>query len=241
VVGWYKNATVYRDQVIAHFRNEKVEYSCEAKSSDVTLVPAIKRTCVFLTKEVFGQASVRYPNAIPQIKKKVLEYINDYDKDDDDDDNDNVYNGNSVIHIDRHFIDTKSKLEIERTAVDKTTQYYKNQGYQVTSVEKERRLGYDLIVSKKNKQIYVEVKGRQVPDILFELTHHEYNCIKRSFEKRQPYQIAVVTGCLNKPKLKIFSTTFDDDINSFVGVNIKNKKEKIQLHELTFARGRLIY
>ncbi len=83
IVGWYKNATVYRDRKTIHGR----QYNIKAKVEDSYLIPVINRTYVIPRainsdeKIGFGQSGLWYANNIEEEKifaLKVKNYIDNY-------------------------------------------------------------------------------------------------------------------------------------------------------------------
>lgn len=81
IVGWYKNASVYREHQIVpedamQERSLKDHDFYNIKATDICLLPEAERKYVI---EGFGQSNVWYGN--DGIKERVLEYINNYSKD----------------------------------------------------------------------------------------------------------------------------------------------------------------
>jgi hypothetical protein len=100
----------------------------------------------------------------------------------------------------RGVIDTESKAKVERVAIDTTVDFYINRGYDVNSVERDN-VGYDLLVTKGNDALHVEVKGTSVSNesnVNVILTPNEYKVSKRSKNK---YRICIVINALILPEL----------------------------------------
>lgn len=88
IVGWYKNATVYRSErtdIERKYNGEIFGYFAVAKEDDCVLIPVSQRT-----KEVFratskgsgwvGQSNVWYANdsKVSDFKQEIFDYINKY-------------------------------------------------------------------------------------------------------------------------------------------------------------------
>ena len=70
--------------------------------------------------------------------------------------------------------ETEVKKEIENTAVEIASSYYRRNGYTVRSVETEN-CGWDLTVRKDGKELHIEVKGTSRNDFHFFLSKNEYD------------------------------------------------------------------
>ena len=70
--------------------------------------------------------------------------------------------------------ETEMKKEIEKIAVEIASSYYRENGYTVTSVEREN-CGWDLTVRKDGKELHIEVKGTSRNDFHFFLSKNEYD------------------------------------------------------------------
>jgi len=205
IIGWYKNATVYRNWQRApkgskRTRNEG--YYVKAKTRDCFLLPVEDR--IFTIKKTksksggFGQSNVWYggDNNFMDYREAVWNY---------------VYKGminnkfvvNSVAFRGKRIsIDPLERIKIERAAIEKTVKYYKKKKYSVTSVENEK-IGWDLTAWSKYSELRIEVKGVSGNSLSIELTPNEYLCMKKFKEQ---YRIAVLVNALKKSKkLHIFS------------------------------------
>ncbi|MGO6859789.1 protein NO VEIN domain-containing protein [Rhizobium ruizarguesonis] len=73
-------------------------------------------------------------------------------------------------------------------------------------MEKEN-LGYDLVATRNEEVLHIEVKGRSGSDVCAELTVNEFDCLRNYQRQRSPnahYRIAIVTDALNKPIIDEF-------------------------------------
>ena len=72
------------------------------------------------------------------------------------------------------FRDADNNRRVERVAIVAATTFYRNKGWNVTSVEPQN-LGFDLICRKGDIELHVEVKGRSGDKPHFILTAGEYS------------------------------------------------------------------
>lgn len=198
IVGWYKNATVYRE--LRESKNElrkSYAYNVRAKVSDCTLIPPCYRNgdmAVPHEPGFIGQANIWYPNKymhIPTVKKyiaSVLDYIDNYNE------------KNEVADEQARQTDAQEKKRVEKKAVELVTKHYKSLGYTVISVEKDN-IGWDLNAFNGKESLKLEVKGRGCDDIDVMITRNEYQNMKKY---KRNYRLCVVTNALSAPKLSIF-------------------------------------
>jgi len=91
--------------------------------------------------------------------------------------------------------DVFKRLKLERAAIVRATRWYEDQGYIVTSVERDRA-GWDLEAVSDSHRLLVEVKGLSGRDICVGLTPNEYKMM-RSKSHRKAYRLFVVTSALS--------------------------------------------
>jgi len=207
IIGWYKNARVFRHEQEANskrvFKYDEELYRprwhIRAEYKDAFLIPPGERAFkVPVTHKGFGsQTFVSYlqdnNQEVNRFKRELLAYIEGAEK------------GDYSIpqRGKRKPIDQDRKLLIEKTAIDKVTEYYCKRGYNVMSREKDN-VGYDLLATKNKKEIYIEVKGTSVAapySASIGLTSNEYENCKRS---RRKYRICIVCDSLANPKIYEF-------------------------------------
>lgn len=88
--------------------------------------------------------------------------------------------------------------EVEKAAVTYVTEWYRSQGWTVTSVESEKR-GYDLLCERASAELHVEVKGMNGNGKQFILTAREF---ETGFQDSK-FILALVTYALSeKPNLQ---------------------------------------
>jgi len=199
VVGWYKNATVYRSA--KRIYNDGFLFKADFKNS--TLLAANKRF-LFLDK-VFGRSPLRYIGKDKNLAK-ILTRLNDYiasggNKLTDSKGNSLLKKGKKLNHK-AWQQDIELRKKVELAAMDSVADYYTDLGWDVEYVHKQNK-GWDM-EARKNKLLYLlEVKGLSGIDINIELTPNEYLNSKRN---KSNYKICIITNALSKKRqLSIFS------------------------------------
>ena len=198
VVGWYKNAIIYNE-----YQDSPAEpiwqYCVKAKKNDcVVIVKTIERVQKIPGgKGGFGQSNIWYADSQKgkKTREKVLKFINNYEK------------GEITKHFGkkrggmRHNPDPLMRQEVEKKAINVTTNYYKKHGFTVVSKEKDN-IGWDLEADNGDTLLKIEVKGLSGDSINIGLTPNEYREMKRN---ASTYRISVVTKALTTSyKLSIF-------------------------------------
>lgn len=213
IVGWYKNATVYRRAGALRIRREGHEVMPQvvAEKDNVRLLPIDQRTFVIPTKKepgCLGQSPVWYGRD-ELFRARVREFIQ---------------RDGRHVHISKNTTsgagfnnDPAARKRIEVAAVEYATRYYQSIAggeREVVSVERDA-LGWDLEAVGANDRLKVEVKGVAGDNCSVELTPNEYKAML-SAEHRKMYVVFVVTGLGSQhPQAHIFrydrdSSTVDD-------------------------------
>lgn len=200
IVGWYKNARVYRT-----FHNEETspqrnnyDYNVKSKVENCTLIPCDYRTFDVprarngINEGFMGQSNIWYANKsskeVSCFKEKVLHYIEQYDS-------------QTQAKKKKRKINIEAKKKTEITAIKVTTKAFTKLGYQVISVESENK-GWDLEAKKGKETLHIEVKGLSGSDIYVHLSPNEYSKMKENDNGN--YRLCVVTETLTKPMLWTF-------------------------------------
>lgn len=203
IIGWYKNATVYRHLQPApkgsnrRYKGEELRYHIKAKEEDCRLLPRDSRVFPIPTRRKggLGRSNVWYADNISSsFRQNVLNFVN----------TEKIPESRQPqIKNEKPWQpDPYKRQQIEKIAIELTTKHYKDLGYVVDSVEKDN-MGWDLEASLDNKLLRLEVKGLSQEEILIELTPNEYDKMKKY---KDSYRIAVVTNALGEnPSLKILS------------------------------------
>ncbi|MBD5626126.1 MAG: DUF3883 domain-containing protein, partial [Desulfovibrio sp.] len=198
IVGWYKNATIYRypqkfdgreiagDQFYYSFKTLAKNGICIPVSQRVFEVPSAKKKA-----GGYGQNTIWYADRLPSFKAKVKKYIDNYQPE-----------SHQLPKIKTNSKNIDHKLLVEKNAVEAVKAYYEQLGFNVVSVEKDN-MGWDLEASSQGGTGYlIEVKGLAGVDVSVQLTPNEYRALKKEHRK---YILAICTDSLNEPKIHIFS------------------------------------
>lgn len=195
VVGWYKNATVFREYQYfksaptLHSQNGLEGFRIYARSKDVQLLPIDERTIQIprQTKGGIGQSNVWYGNSEigRNIAREVIALSEGKRR---------KRKPNSA-----RTTDPEHNSKVEKIAVKMVWKYYEDLGYSLTSVEKDN-VGWDLEASQNNTKLRIEVKGLSGKNPNIELTPNEF---KSFSENHQHYRLVVVTEASTSPKLHI--------------------------------------
>lgn len=85
---------------------------------------------------------------------------------------------------------------VEQAAINFVTTKYKEDGWQVRSVEQENR-GYDLLCTRRGLEAHVEVKGISGSTPTFQITANEV----KTARKDATFRLCVVTNALSQPRI----------------------------------------
>ena len=196
VVGWYKDATVYRafrkfDRVPpVHKKNLVNGYRFKVKRENTVLLPVDSRTHEIPKhqKGLMGQANIWYadtPEGKPVVKS-VLALVNGAPR---------------PPAAKRGKTDPEHKAKVEKAAIKVVCQHYTKLGYAVDSVEKDN-VGWDLEIRFGGRvRFRIEVKGLSGSGIGVGLTPNEYNKFK---ENAEDYRLAIVTDALSGTSKLLF-------------------------------------
>lgn len=204
IVGWYRNATLYRKGRELKGRRiaGKQWYVAETSAEDGVCLPQSRRTffipSAFRMKGGYGQSPLWYGDKLPGFKENVRKYISEYTS--------GVNKAKTAIAAPKN-VNLEAKLLVEQTAVDVVRSYYTNLGFKVESVEKDN-CGWDLIATHPSGDLRIEVKGLSGQKISVQLTPNEYNMLKKY---HNDYILAVCTNTLSNPELHIFMICKQDD------------------------------
>lgn len=222
IVGWYKNATVYRSPKTFPFLNWCF---VEADAKNVTRIDAGDR--VLNIPGLFGRSAVFYFSKHPE-KKKILLEVLDY-----------IESGGIIETTSVNVKSTKNKVPrqpdiekrilVETTAVNLAKNYYSKRygAKNVISVEKDN-VGWDLEIKAGDVKLKVEVKGLSGNEQIVELTPNEFKALDA---KRETYYLFIVTNALgSKPDYEIFSRKQKGEFL------IGHKKTVLKINKITGAK-----
>lgn len=194
VVGWYRDATVFRDARFGEFRlnGMKSEYSVTTVKEDAILLPAGARSFQVQSSrtspgEGFGQKPTWY--GAPSVNERVWTYVNRWEN------SEKVAKPNKVKGPPRNT-DPELRRKVEKAAVRHAWNYYETKYGKgcVESVEVYGR-GWDLEVRSGDIELLVEVKGLLGTGFSCELTPNEYEKMY-SPEYCSRYVVYVVNNAL---------------------------------------------
>lgn len=200
VVGWYKDATFYKhyqEESIPerYYRGSYIGYYVVANANNAILLSKDERIAfpVPRGKGGMGQSNVWYATAPESItfKSDLLAKIKAYEE-------------KQTIKeqlIMARQLDPELKKKVETIAITEVRTEYEERGFEVTSVEKEN-LGWDLEARHKTTTLKIEVKGLSGSIVSVQLTSNEFEKMKTHYDT---YRLAIVTDCLTKPIVRIFS------------------------------------
>ena len=202
IVGWYENATVFREYQLdpdLEFREangEEIMYSVTARSEDAWLLPPETRDFRVRAGEKGwkGHSNVWYADDPDRedFRKEVVRYITSQKR----------VLRRQCKSIRRGTSDVQRRYEVERIAVQMVTKHFEENGYVVRSVESDN-VGWDLEAIKGKELLFLEVKGLAGDTIAVQLTPNEYDQMTRHGSK---YRVCVVTGALSsEPALWVFA------------------------------------
>lgn len=197
VVGWYRNATVYRQpqwlrgRTSMHRRSKVDVFLMQCKEKDATLLPEDARTFPIPRGRVpgsFGQTNFWYADST--LGKQTIARFRQYLK------RGGIPQSKGRA-VGRSASDADHRSRVEQAAIDFVSRHFEKQGYDVKTVEKEN-LGWDLEASIGKLRLRVEVKGLSGSGTTAELTPNEYRAF---LECDASYRLAVVNHALNNASM----------------------------------------
>lgn len=207
IVGWYKNATVYKLYQYPlkgskrSYKNQDIGYYTKASTSDCTLLPKDKRNFRIPRSGAgsMGKSNVWYAHKRPDFVNQVYKYIQNGTLPKQTEDR--------ILTGSPRQVDPEKRILIEKTAVEIVTIYFQNLGYSVESVESEN-VGWDLNAFVATKKLRIEVKGLSGKNSPAELTPNEFYHFNMN---KGDFRLCIVRCTLEKPILSVFSYSKDHD------------------------------
>jgi hypothetical protein len=215
VVGWYKNATVYRHnrEPGARLRTERtysdevVPYRIEAAAADCVLLAPDDRSYTIPPRKqgqkgVPGQFTAYYPATRGEqgaaIEQQIREFIS------------TTAMRQSALPRGRNRggrqPNAEDRKRIEQAAVDFVWDHFEKLNYTIKDRQSDNK-GYDLKAVRSDETLCIEVKGRFRQEISAEFTPNEYRAIQLAERGKfldGSYRICVVTDALGTPRLNHF-------------------------------------
>ena len=219
VVGWYRDARLWRDQQ----RYKRRTYFAKARKKNCTLLEADKRMLPVPRARKsegiwgMGQSNIRYVDENAEAEAfvhRLREHIE----------------APSAIDLlglpPPRQTDPALRAKVEKAAIEHVIEYYKD--YECVSVESDNK-GWDLEFTRGAVSLLVEVKGCSGDVGQVELTPNEYAAMSRLCN-RYVYRLAIVTSALDSPRLSI--VCFNESDKTWRDQNGR----KVRLQERTGAR-----
>lgn len=203
IVGWYKDAYVFREKQALSRRSEvhkinKVKsFRFKAQADKVRLLSIDERTIKLETgKGRMGHANIWYADSDGNEEwlEKVRKLIN----------SNGASPSTAKAKKPKGPVDNDRKVLVEKAAIEEAAAFFEADDYHVRSVETDN-LGWDLEATKGDVTLLIEVKGRSCSSINAELTPNEYKALQA---KQANYRLCIVTDCLSDPQLHVFSYNF---------------------------------
>lgn len=188
IVGWYKNAEVFREQVHhSPGKPKKFGHFCSAKAGDCVLLPDENRNFVIpFGKDGMGQSNICYTlngdgsrKQAPWIQK-AFDFIDDYQASDILSDPAAAAETQSAAATEEALAHAKGqgfarspeqRQALEGHSMTAAMKYFSEKGFNVEDVSKRR--SYDLLCRRGAKELHVEVKGTTTDGDVIVLTNNE--------------------------------------------------------------------
>lgn len=219
VIGWYRNATLYRHRQWPSGALKQARTFSPPKSGKPKIlsfqVEAAEQDCTLLTPEdrvlwipprqkgdkgIPGRSPVYFPylqkEVGPEIARRIRHYI---------DTREALSLAEIVVRKSRrtrskYQPDPERRREIEIAAMEFVTDHFEVKGYTVQDVSK-ANLGYDLVAAKGDSNLCIEVKGRSGTEVTADFTVNEFATIRleqRGKFEDGSYRICIVTDALGE-------------------------------------------
>ncbi|WP_337170200.1 DUF3883 domain-containing protein [Gemmatimonas aurantiaca] len=230
VVGWYKDATVFRSyqkfsiRSKSHDRNGIDGFWIKAPSNKARLFAVDERTCEIprQTKGGMGRANIWYadqPQSVPT-RRRVNSLLKGKQT-----------TTSTKLSASRKQ-DQERKAQIEKAAIRACCDHFETLGYSVESVEKDN-LGWDLEARSGKTCLRIEVKGLSGSTFSVELTPNEY----RTFaEESNSYRLVVVVAALEHPEL--FVCRYSPELTAWIVEGRRGRSLEIQTKQSASIRCR---
>lgn len=236
VVGWYRNARVYRVPQLApagfdrpvRSKRDQAGFFARAKERDCRLLEPDDRydRRLAIPRNLpggMGQSPVWF--ASERLGRSVVARVEAFIKEDA-----LPVSQRTPKKAPRRAIDVERKAAIERAAIGAVTRYYEGLRFRVRSVEKDN-VGWDLNATRGTEKLHLEVKGLSAASVVAEVTPNEYAQMTAP-RVRPSYRLCIVTNALVRGrKLRIFEARGKVWVDQFDAV--------LRLEERVAARVRL--
>lgn len=201
IVGWYRNATVYRhwqpppEDPSRQHGGSRFGYYATCRAEDAHLLSMDERVIpVPRGKGGFGQSNIWYADdrenaEHARLRQEVLQLVAE------------GMPQAPEEHGRKLQPDDLVRQLVERRAVMEVVSHFEALGYAVRSVERDN-VGWDLEATLGRRLLRLEVKGLSGPTVSVGLTPNEYAMMK---QHRDSYRLCVVTDALISPGISVFA------------------------------------
>lgn len=238
VVGWYKNATVFRkvQSLPQHLTgrrplprsNDTWGFRIVAKQEDSILISEYERN-VMIPKATrnsrgIGNRNIWYANdpRDQQLRQQVQEYISKKESEVARSIRDVVAGTTGYQH------NIEKRHQIELAAMSAVEKWYRDRGWDTEDVSAQNR-GWDIEATRGSSFLRIEVKGFSGSNIAFDLTPREYEQLLANVDS---YRVCVVPDALENKPIP-YPLTYNASSREFVD---DNQKLRLQLKERVGAR-----
>lgn len=192
IVGWYKNATVYKHyQKSNNTAREKYGYYIIANYEDCTLLPTDVRTKQIprQQKNFPGRSNIWYADS-----KDVQEFVLDIKT--------YIDNYTFVRPHRKHHIKFSNdiRVQVEKAAIKAVSKLYRQRGYIIKDVQS-NNLGWDLEVSNGIHKLLLEVKGQSGLSPFIRISRNEYEKMNKN---KDIYRLCIVMNAIEEPEIYVF-------------------------------------
>ncbi|WP_372397138.1 DUF3883 domain-containing protein [Azospirillum sp. HJ39] len=207
VVGWYKNATLYRTSQTPQgqhakariFEEDVCTYRVSAKAEDCRLLTPEERVLLLPgggVSDMPGRSNIFYLcDKEAPIARKLEKRLRAFIK------GDTVEPTAKPLPIGTLQQDLERRKKIEKAAVDLVWSHFEDLDYTIEDLQK-YNVGYDLRAIRGDEVLCIEVKGRSGTDVIADFTVNEYNHINMATAGKYPngdsYRICIVTDALTE-------------------------------------------
>lgn len=213
VVGWYRNATVFRSYQRTPNDTRRgnpqtrrpLQWNITASLADACLLTDERRVFrIRFGEDSMGMSGTFFPDGSSayqrDLRRRLLRYIGSGGR--------QALPRETEAKVRRRGrgggagwqTDPFVRAKVERRAIAAVRHRYRRYGYAVRSVERENN-GWDLEATLNGRVMHIEVKGSAGDQVRAELTPNEYG----SMAERDPdYRLCVVTNALQRPQVSEF-------------------------------------
>lgn len=209
VVGWYKNATVFREPQRLRHGTRPRKYYVRARSGDhcrlepwerILDVPSALRAG---KGKGMGHSNVWYADKALAFRRRVLKFIRDYEA------------GRALqpsaptprTQGGNRQHDPVERAKVEEAAMRAADDYFRRYGYRRSWVHRLNK-GWDVTVRNKDRSVEmkVEVKGLSGTGLAIDLTPNEY---KKARAFRDDYRVCIVTNARDPLRRRVRLFRYD--------------------------------